>query len=465
MRRWRSTGELHDIVEDIEEREQLFKIYGLSLFCAQAFLKSDFAPSPSWQDCVKITDHGAEYLQHARDAGIVSDNIWETFALFQLFYHFDLFIDHVKTDQVGVVALLNQMQQEGNARWPYVFGNTLYQKFNDWPDATKTDHLDPPEVQRLLDGTPHGVFQVGSFVSGPMGLVQGKEERLLPPTLKVLLWHCSDPGCRAAHLVQLRKYKSKYQRYRDAFARHILDHFGPSSEWHLPILYIHRIGKWPNDRPYYDLPALIGDCIIGTERTNLLTRALKSEHHELLVQILRPHNENARSSTDLATGLPPEGQHQALLMLPDYDLVRFIDELVAHKEIRIPPAELRARKTYVYGPDRDTKSSLSSLGMRSCAHPAVLELASAVWSTYESLGQNDDLLWRLRGQESISLRHAVLDFIRVHGPEQTVQDLIFPSKSVTTAVAEKYNFHIFPAEDERDTTRRLLWKLGFNLSR
>ncbi|MDP2858167.1 MAG: hypothetical protein Q8P50_09355 [Bacillota bacterium] len=77
----------------------------------------------------------------------------------------------------------------------------------------------------------------------------------------------------------------------------------------------------------------------------------------------------------------------------------------------------------------------------------------------------EDFVWRLRGHEGTTVRHSVIDFIRVHGPQLAVKELILPSRSVISALAEKYNFQIFDGESEASTVDRLLWKLGFNLAR
>ncbi|MCB2144908.1 MAG: hypothetical protein KQI81_00435 [Deltaproteobacteria bacterium] len=465
MGKWLSSSEVNKKLKGMEYKEKLFRLFGLSLFCAEGFLSANFQPSTDWNECVKISETGEQYLQHVRNKGIVNDSAYEAFTLFKLFYHTDLLVNYIESDLSGILELLNQMERDGHLRWPYAYGNKLYHKYNDWPEATETDHLNPDEAEFLLDGMPQGVFQVGPFVSGPLGILIGKEDRLLSPDLDVVLWHCSDPGCLARHLVKLCKHKSEYQNYFERFNREIRDHFGPESEWEKPLLLIHRTGKWQHGRPYHDLPTIIGDCIIGPERQNLLKRALKSKYFEFLNKTLREKYGNDIPQLDLVNYLSPEAQHQALLLLPDRDLIYFIDELVANKVILIPPAELRTRITYVYGPDLKLKSSLSSLGIRSCIYPAVIELASTIWSTYESLGQNDDLSWRLRKTDLSGLKHSIFEFIRTHGPEKTVKDLILPSRSVITAIAEEYNFQIFPGEDERKTIRRLLWKLGFNLSR
>ena len=158
------------------------------------------------------------------------------------------------------------MHNTREARWPYIYGNGLYHKFNDTYDGNRTEFLDGDQVQQLLNDTPQGVFQVRKLVSGPLGFLESAEYRTARPTRTVGLWHCSDPGCRAMHLVALNQHKSNYFMTAIAFHRFIGDNFGPSSEWDLSLLLYYDRLKWPIRRPFWDLPAVIGDCIVGKER-------------------------------------------------------------------------------------------------------------------------------------------------------------------------------------------------------
>jgi len=465
MSEWKSAGELYDLTKRVEDRKRLFSIYGLSLFCNQAFYHPTFNVSSRWADVIKLTKHAQDYAASIDKAGISLDQPTKHFVFFQLFFHHDLFIDYRATDSDAVLDLLVEMHGSGTVQWPYVFGNTLYHKFNDASHATRTDHLEGEQVAALLEDTSQGVFQIGDVVSGPLGFIKGDEDRILPPTLSALLWHCSDPGCRARHLVTLRQFNTPLQAAHNSVTRHILDAFGQPSEWHKPLLYIHRIEKWPNGRPFFDLPAIIGDCILASERTALLNRAVRSEHNTLLLNAVRNLGKQMRRPEELAQSLTPEEQHQLLLLLPDASLVRFLDELIAAQDIVIPPSESRTRKTYTYGPTRDTSSRVTSLGIRSRAHPPVIELSGAIWSTYAALNQIDDLRWRLREHEGSTPRHSVLEYIRSVGPRCAVRDLILPSRAITTAVFEQRGFTMLPGENEDKLIDRLLWKLGFNLPR
>ncbi len=55
----------------------------------------------------------------------------------------------------------------------------------------------------LLHGTPKGIFQVGHFLIGPLGILDAIQPRYMEPIMTAPLWHCSDISCNALHTVHL----------------------------------------------------------------------------------------------------------------------------------------------------------------------------------------------------------------------------------------------------------------------
>ena len=453
------------IINKTTDQEVLFEAYALSLFTDHALYCAEFTPSEAWAEMVVPTDSGREILQALDNAGHRFSRHVQLFTLFRLFYHRDLLIDHHTTDIEGILGLLRSIHAKAQAQWPYVFGNRLYNKFNDTYNKNQTDSLEAKDSHVLLSGTSQGVFQVGNIVSGPLGFLHSEEKRTLPPTLRLPLWHCSDPGCQARHSVRLEQHKNECWQALTTYIRYIVDTWGPPSEWHKPIFFIYRRDRWTNGRPYNDLPAVIGDCLIGPERTTLCLHALRSPHNRQLITALREANRSTGKPEEVASDLTPEEQHQLLLLLPDKDIIHMIDEIVCQREIRIPPSELRLSKTYAYGQSSDFESQFSSLGIRSTKHSALIELSALIWNTYEALRISDELLWRVRGHAGTTLRHSVVDFVRLHGPEAAVRELILPSRDVTKSIAESLTFSVRTNESEDLTCSRLLWKLGFNTAR
>jgi hypothetical protein len=465
MPRWLSAEETSRRVKELGNPHGLMAAYGLALFARRGFRTPAFRLDERWGQAIVLTAEGEECLRWLQTKALHFSDALCRFLLFGLFYHTELLVDFEKTDTGLVLDLLGDLHASRGMVWPYVFGNTLYHKFNDTYEGNRTDYLDAATVESLLDDTPQGVFQVGTLVSGPLGFLQSAEERVFPPTLSVVLWHCSDPGCRHMHVVQLRQPDDDVKHAGDAVVRLIEDSFGPRSEWDWPILWIYREGKWPNGRPFYDIPAVLADCIIGEERQHLLYRALKSPYNGVIVEALRRQRGLQGSPEILVATTSPAEQHQLLLLLRDDDLIAQVDESIARREIRIPASELRSARTYRPGHSSDCPSRLSCLGIRTSSHPAPLELGATLWNTYNELGDLRELEWRVRNHAGETLRHRLFEYIRVEGPAAVVRDLVLSSRAVTRAVSRQMRFSLRDGEDQTITVQRLLWKFGFSLPR
>lgn len=309
---------------------------------------------------------------------------------------------------------------------------------------------------------------MGTFLSGPLGFLESGEHRDVPPTLHLPLWHCSDPGCRTLHLMKAEQYGSPPILGYKAVKRFLFDHFGRPSEWGGPISRLRRNEVPTSERPYADLPAVLGDCILGDERGVLVKRALCSTSGPMLRKCLAEKRGLRGDADGIANALTAEEQHQLLLVIPDREIVALTDDIIAKRLIEIPPSEVRRPRTYA--PIRNRKDSgtqISSLGTESNRHNPLVHLFGRIWNTFEKLGLMDDLAWRIshsKGNAS-NLRHELMDFLRANGPEAAVKALVLPSRVVTEEIANQLMFTLDEDGDQTKTSRRLLWKFGFRVPR
>jgi hypothetical protein len=462
---WLSATEIGPLIEKLPSPESLVNCYAASEYLEKAFYSEGFKPTQVWQDAVVLSRGGVEVARSIRDSGIDLAPPLLNFTLFRMFYFHDLLVDYERSNFPAVLEELRNMQKSGDATWPYVFGHCLYHKFNDNYAGNRTAHLEAKDVQELLRGTPSGVFQIGTLLAGPLGFLASREKRYTPPTLALPLWHCSDLGCQARHLVEVRQFDSQQLAAYRTIWRLLNDRSGPASQWGGQLERLASNGNQPSGRPYADMPALIGDCVVGTELPALLKAALRSHSGQALRDGLALATGMRGSPDDLAVRLSREEMQQLILMLPDIEIVRFLDDLIVLREIDIPPSELRGAKTYALMHHFDGRSQLSCLGARSTNHPPIVQLYAEICNTYQKLGLADELVWRVRQGNSSSLEHAVMDFIRTKGPEAAVKELIFPTKSVTTAIGDGLFFQIRESETQDEACGRFLWKLGFSVPR
>jgi hypothetical protein len=380
------------------------------------------------------------------------------------------FFSHEHSDVEGVVALLESEILSGKIRHPYRFGRCLYDRFHDLEQINRANHLLPQDVDELLQGTPKGVFQVGSLVVGPLGVTESVEPRAIYPLRTLPLWHCEDTGCNTIHHVDLLPHQTIINRIFRAVNRQALDEFGPPSEWKKELKWRHRDARWESGRKYSDIIELIAGCIVGQERTALTTQALKGSGKLALRQILaRPPRKKSASegAPDEVSGrLTPEEQLQLLMCLDDAVLVEYIDELVARKIIKIPLGDIRYPEFSAGSRYQDQRSELSILGVRSFQPNAISNLSALIWQAYESEGVLNELEWKLRQAGGKSTRESLFNYIRDKGPEVVVKELVLSSAALTKRICIEVKLALSQVDSNDDVSvDKMLWKLGFNPSR
>ena len=464
---WKPQRDVELILDNLENLERLNTLYALRMFWANAICCADYAADGRWEHLLVWTDYGNQILEglaSIRRSFPASDF---NLALFQYFSHHDLLLSHTATDVDEIATLLEQEVLSGNLLLPYRFGRSLYDKFNDLHNIATTDHLLAGNVDALLKDTPIGVYQVDKLVTGPLGVLHSKESRFYPPTLRLPLWHCSDTGCGALHTVRLLRPQIPVVRAYREISHHLSNTYGPASEWAPPLAWLHRRDKWPRHRPYYDIAALIGDCILSTERTALLTAALESSYGKhIRNEISKPprSRRNAEGSADrLAAQFSPEEQLQLLTLLLDQHLVGIIDELVQGKIIQVPLGERRrANSRPRYGMD-DPTSELSSLGVRAVEDTPIVRLTSLVFRAYDTVGRLNELEWHVRSSGDSAPSDALATYVRTRGPHEVVRELILSTGYVTQAICSELGIPLQTvASADEKAVDILLWKLGFN---
>ena len=468
--KWLSSVETENICKTLTDRDILSRLFALREFIRCSIIDVDFSVADEWVDAIKLTKAGEEFIQYDADIFNVYSRNDIYFSLFLIFYFQDILIDHSNTNIEILESLIDNNIKNLIFRLPYIYGIDLYNKFNDNFKTNRTNYLDHEQTKLLLDSTPQGVFQINNVITGPFGLIISDEKRFLLPTLDIKLWHCSDPGCVAPHDVTLQNKKHIFMKLLDSLNNLGENIFGQKSQWRYTLIGKQHQDIYPYGRKYYDIPTLIGDCILDQERLILLSEILSTAYGRNIRNIIsmnqRTKSFSERSSIEVSKLLSYSEQLQLILIIPDDILLRIIDDCVKIKKIYIPPSETRSSK-HTQEKQRllDENCELSSLGIRSSKYNPSLMLAHLIWDSYEKKNLESELLWRLRGKAGLSLRHLIFDLIREQGPSQTVHELILSSKEITERILNKINMKIYDKEKEEEVIERLLWKVGFNMPR
>jgi len=468
---WRSADETQKLLDVVEHPDQLDELFALREFWVSVVYPTDYRANSRWPEMLTLTEGGQSHLELLTG---IRDKFGEPdfyLALFGHFYHHDLIFDWKQCDITAIGHLLDNELRDRSCLLPHRFGRYLYDRFNDMGTADRTDHLLPEQVADLLRDAPQGVYQCFGFVSGPLGLLRSQEFRYLPPSLSLPLWHCSDTGCNALHGVSLRPPSIPLVKALQEIAKTFDDTLGPAAEWELPLARRHRntaLDDFEQGRRYNDLPVLLAETIIGAERTELVARALRTDHagsiRGAIVRATGSERIAAGSPEDVAERLGTQEQLQLLLLLPDTDLIALVDKGAAQHQIKIPIGEVRqARQSPRRFAHNDSESELSAFGLRSISDNPWATLVGIICRAYTSANLWDDLEWRLRTAPEASVNEQLCALARGRGPGWVVEELIFKSKPITEFVCRECDICVDEVlSAEPPPTERLLWKLGFN---
>ena len=463
--KWRSNAQLVTLLKDHQDLQKLEFAFCLNMFAKRARVASDYSADPAWDRAILFSEAGEQYVKAI--PGVVTDYKAADIkmAVFCSFYHHDIFIDWNKSDLDAVLGILNREAIAGTIRWPFAFGRALYDKFNDTAPNDRLDHIPPNEVFPFLDGTPQGVGQVSALVSGPLGLLRSRQKRFFPPPAAMYLWHCSDPGCMAPHRVSFLRSRVAVTEILEKLDEAANHESGPASMWGQVLSDLAEGPRGNTLRTYYDVSAIIGECILFEDRTALFQRALRSESAEFLRVTLKEIGKDTKGSAQaLAAALDFESQLQLLMTLPDSDLVRLVDRCIFEKAIVVPPNEERRAVTIM--PRRyfvETPSVLSSLGLKQAIYGPIVSFCHMVWDAYGKAGAVNDLDWRIKKMNGASTQEVLMQYLRNSPLTTAVTDLILSSGRVTTAVIEELQY--YGGVDNPDLISHLLWKIGFEIPR
>lgn len=464
---WKSAPETEAEVEKLEELERLERLFALSCYWKNAVFPEEYRADDAWLDLVvmaETADHLPE-IDELRNRFPEPDRV---LALFGTFYHHNVLIDWKRSNIAGIRALLERELLQEKIRLPYRFGRLLYDRFNNIDHSSRTDHLLAPDVRKLLEGTPQGVYHVGNFVSGPLGIIEVQETRWIPPTLSLPLWHCSDTGCEALHSVNLIPPTNPVVEAFGEINKLLQDRLGPASEWYPSLRRIHRRDRWPHGRKYDDLPVAIANCFVDSERRKGLAAAIASEHGKKLRETLasspRNKEDSQGSPSQISERLPPTATLQLLWALDDHTLVALADSLIEKREIDILVGEnrpVRVRPRGIGVTDSGTK--VSAFGLRSTRVDPIVFMSAAIQRAYAKRGLANELEWRVRREISDTLEESVIQFIRQNGPREALEHLVLSSQAITEELCADSGvpFSNYLAAGRRNLDY-LMWKLGFD---
>ncbi|MDN4479021.1 hypothetical protein QQX10_12870 [Demequina sp. SYSU T00039] len=448
-----TSDDLLEIYGDSEWRTRYLSLVDLVSLLRNCIVGSNYRISDDLNNAIVLTDYGRKVRSSLITKHDVPAKEATLICLLEVAHEEPLIdIDALNLDALAE-AIAAQILR-GSIRYPLIFGGELYGRAAElFPDLRR--QLNVEETSELLDDLECGVFQAGSYVVGPLGILRSKSSRWFPPTLDVPLQHCYDMTCHRVHPTHLAT-----------------DHEAPVNV-HLPkvgkVLDTKAVsrGAWTEfshvvseegDRRFDDLnmtglaPAL-GDCLTREELERLATYL----------------------GLEVGSGSTRALLLQRLWAEDDRALLHALDALIASREIEIGEHVIRRpRLAVVEIGNFGLRTELGHFGVRvRPADPGIphLRLARLVAHLYDLERQEDatELEWQLRGVEGADTRTRLDEYLRTQSPSEVVRVLVLSRRAyllaafrellVDDALLELSDDLVSVSDDE--LIGRLLWKLGF----
>lgn len=380
------------------------------------------------------------------------------------FYHYDLFVDIENTDLKGIENILDEEIKSKKIKYPWIYGRTLYNKyFYDFPNQSK--FLNSKETSKLLKDTPQGVFQVGKYIVGPLGLIRSDFSRHNFPTRNVKLYHCSDSSCTAFHRTLL-KSENIFDNISEEIDKLLPKKF--PSEW---IGVFKKTIESENEYFDFDLLTETNLLIVNTFGENELKLILSNiiSTSKTFREKL-PKNKNFQGSANsIVEKLTKPEINQLLLLEKDSVVVNCIEKMISTKEIIIPATEIRESKFINSSGFYDISHQCNKLGFRSISRSnlAINRLNKLILDVNVDDSAKQTLEWKLRFYEYDTIKEKIESYTRLTEPIKVIKETILSGPlQINKAFEKLYGHFELPSDEESEyqLINKILWKLGFDIN-
>jgi hypothetical protein len=379
----------------------------------------------------------------------------------------NLFLDIDNIDPERVKNAVNAQLEAGQIHFPFTYGREFYDAFAKRHDEPK-DVLTVIETSQLLSDVSPGVFQYGSLVTGPFGLLVSESGRSVRFSRRVPAYHCSDLQCGRLHPVHLTtSYEAPVNKLRSKI-HDLLDADSDGADWwgfaeHITGL----LSAVYSDHRAGTVVALVGDCLSDAELRALVERLLDGGSESLRTAV-RPFLKVLRASDTVAV-LTRAQMMQIAFLTKESDLISALDLLVSTSKIQIPTGDVRRPVIYgeVHSGAFRLQPELGNLGVRFVGGDAgfsALRERNLITKLYgEKVEEISELEWQLRHMEGDDTAERLEEFVRRSAPDDALRQLVLARRSNVIAACEYVGILDADGMDDEQIVQALLWKLGFDV--
>jgi hypothetical protein len=440
-------------------------LFSIKLLLGKCIIDEKYSVDKKFNDIIILSESGNKIYNSIIKKGISADKLEHIkLAIFLEFYHFDLLVDIENTDLKSLENLLSEEIKSKKIKYPWIYGRTLYNKYF-YEFSTQSKYLNSEETSKLLKDTSQGVFQIGKYIVGPLGLIHSTYYRHNLPTRNIKLYHCSDSSCTAFHRTLL-KTENIFEQIQEE-----IDKLLPKKE---PSEWVGVFKKTiESENEYFDFDLL-------TETNLLIVNSFgENELKSILTNIISaskefrdklPKNKNFQGSADaVVKKLTKPEIYQILLLEKDSTVVNCIEKMISKNEIVIPATEIREAKFLNSSGFYDISHQCNTLGFRSISRSnlAINRLNKLILDVNIDDSAKQILEWKLRFYEYDTIKEKIESYTRLIEPIRVIKETILSGPiQINKAFEKLYGHFELPSDEESENILidKILCKLGFNIN-
>lgn len=442
-------------------------LFGLKIFLNQCIIPKDYDFNRLDSKSIVLSPSGLKLLSQLKEEkySLLDENLLKL-AIFLDFYDSDLFVDVINTDCQSFSKSISEEIIKGNILFPWIYGRTLYDKYFEEFNEQQNS-LENEKVLKLLYDTPQGVFQMGNQIIGPLGILNSKAKRIIPPTTNVKLWHCSDPSCTALHSVRLHTAETIISEILGEIDN--INRDKEPSEW---FKFYNR--KCQKKDSYYDDKKIddIPITLVFSFGENELRKVLKEIiDNRAGARDFLPNEKKFKGSSDsIVNSLSKAECFQIILLFDSIDIMVFTEKLIYEKKINIPSTEIRSSEIQKSGGFFKIYHECNKLGFRAVSpntQLSFIHLKNLILQLYSEPSMQQQLDWKLKYYEKESLKEKVEEYINKEEPRQIIRNIVLNGLyqvNKTFEILQGYFKMPSTLEEEERIIDKVLWKLGFNVN-
>jgi len=452
---------------DVEQTDALVRTYFLGDFLSDCIVDNGYRPPLPLTAALSLTARGTRLAGQIKGNGVELREA-QLAAFMAAWAGNELLIDLENIEIEAIRLSMSSEIRHRKIRLPWIYGRQFYDLIADLPfHGSPTPRHD--ETMGLLDQLPQGVFQLGPYISGPYGLIEGREWRLIPPKREVPGFHCDEIGCKRIHSIvlstgetkasaamnKLREKTSKFHAF-DTVARAAVEEF---------ISKRIRRFHW---RSNTTLPHFLGDCITLTNLRALAAKLFDQKGGRLREECGSKLDVEISAAVEFVESIGEAELMQIVLLATDDEIHKTLNSLIWSRDIVIPRGELRHSIIEPRGKGYlGLRLEASSLGVRHVPNSQFIfvRLQSIINKAFPAgePAAEDRLLWLLRSYDGETAAAKLHVALAIGEPGAVVERLLVADQTAcATAFGELgLPMEAFKSATDADISQVLTWHLGF----